>query len=137
MDLECDPNAGNGGGGGVAAFSGSLPRLDPSGRPQRVIPISLSGGPGGTGGNGGSTQSDMGPNGSPGGNGGAGGDAVLEATLDAPDPIPAQYLIAMAAGAGGSGGQGTTFFGSQPAPGAPGGPGQIRATIDGQPVLGV
>jgi hypothetical protein len=92
--------------GGDAIVKGTLPPLDVSPRPARVIPITLIGGKGGFGGRGGyneATSQHYGKN-FPGGKGGRGGDAILDVTLDASAGPAAQYLVVMTAGKGARGG---------------------------------
>lgn len=94
-----NPTAGGTGGrGGDAVLRMSLPPLDHSNRPARVIPIHVTGGTGGDGGPGGDFY---GVGRMPNGDGGPGGDALLDITLDAPNESPAQYVIVLTPGAGG------------------------------------
>ncbi|MEA2664000.1 MAG: hypothetical protein QOI11_944, partial [Candidatus Eremiobacteraeota bacterium] len=126
---------GNAGAGGDAIVTGTLPPLDPSGRPARVMPITVQGGNGGRGGDGGEDMgADPGPigPGGNGGNGGRGGDATLNVTLDASAGAPVQYVVIITAGTGGGGGHG----GGGTSSGGDGGRGRdgiVTLLIDGAP----
>lgn len=122
IDPSCTPSAGGTGGrGGDTILSGSMPPLDSSGRPGRVIAIALTGGAGGTGGMGGCFEGFGGNpiNPQPSGQGGDGGNAVVDITLDAANQAPAQYIVTLAGGppgGGGASGDGSSTAG----PGSPG-----------------
>lgn len=93
--------------GEPVSLTGKIPVLDPSSRPARVLPITLTGGRGGKGGNGGDAVQSCEEQGTPGAgnNGGPGGDATVDATFDETLP-PAQYLVTVAGGPGGDKGTG-------------------------------
>jgi hypothetical protein len=93
-------DGGDGQAGGDTSFTARIPPLDPSSRPERVLPIRVVGGDGGRGGNGGA-----GWKAGNGGNGRPGGNATAHLTIDDTLP-PVQYLVQVAGGAGGKGGSG-------------------------------
>ena len=104
-----DNDSGNGGPGGCGLdpmLRKTVPALDLTSNPARVIPITVIGGIGGTGGQGDWTGSD-----GQGGQGGPGGNATLDLTIDPSLGPPAQYIINVFPGPGGVGGEAGDFFG--------------------------
>ena len=92
----------------------ALPPLDTTTNPTRVLPLTVTGGPGGAGG----PAALYVPQAA----GGPGGDAALTATFDPSQTQPAQFIVTVTGGAGGSG----STQGAQ---------GSASATIDGQELV--
>ena len=120
------PQPGGPGGRGLdATLTKTVPALDVTSQPARVVPIIVTGGKGGTGGRGGTSLAI-------GGIGGPGGDAILELTLDPTLQPAAQYIITLVPGPKGDGGPGgfAAMGGQQEGPqGPPGQPGSTSMSI--------
>jgi len=117
------PWSGNGGPGGRgldAVLRTTVPALDLTSNPARVIPITVTGGWGGTGGPGDASSWP-----GSGGQGGPGGDAFVDLTIDQTSAPPAQYIITLVPGPGGDAGMG----GRDGPKGQPGPPGSTSMSI--------
>jgi hypothetical protein len=112
-------DGGTGGPGLDPVLRKTVPALDLTSNPARIIPITVTGGKGGTGGQGGDPDASGWPG--DGGQGGPGGNATLDLTIDPSLGPPAQYIINVLPGPGGDGGwAGGDSVGSPGTRGTPG-----------------